>query len=97
MRDDKKESREPDITDLVLSSDHEIEYVKNSQVWKDMIKILEDWNNGLRDDYDTADTMDQVRYTQGISMCIKYVKNLPDAMQTILKMEEKEDDNSTGR
>jgi hypothetical protein len=87
---DKKETRSPDISDLVESSIREIEYFERTQVWQDMLKILEDWSNGLRGDYESADSMDQVRYTQGISMCINYVKNLPEAMKTIVNLNQED-------
>ena len=80
-----------DIKDLVQSSIHDIEKFEKSVIWSDMKNILDDWNAGLKSDYDNADSMEDVKYLQGVSRCITYVLNLPSAMKSITDEDYKEE------
>jgi hypothetical protein len=82
-------AKEPDLSDLIKSSIGTIENFEQSTLWEDIVRILDDWDNGLKENYRNAETMDEVRMYQGISQCIEYVKNLPMAMKAIVKMEVK--------
>lgn len=73
-----------DLKDLVQSSLNDITVFEKSIVWNDMKTILKDWSEGLKEDYDGASNMEEVRHLQGISKCIEYMLNLPDAMKAIL-------------
>ena len=86
---------DPDINDLVQSSVREIERAEKSIFWIDIKAILEDWNTGLKSDYDNARNMEEVKYLQGISECIKYVLNLPEAMKLITSDDYEGNDNES--
>lgn len=88
------ESNEPDLIDLVQSSVNEIDIFERSLIWTDFKAILNDWNAGLKGDYDNAGSMEDVKYLQGISQCIKYVLNLPDAMRNIIKQSQEDKNES---
>lgn len=78
---------DPDIKDLVQSSVADIEKFEKNIVWNDILTILKDWDAGLKKDYDEANTMEDIRRLQGISECISYLRNLPEAMKTIVSLE----------
>lgn len=88
---------EPDLIDLVQSSLRDIEVFEQSTIWIDMKGILLDWNNGLKDEYDKAANMEEVKFVQGISECLKYVLHLPEAMKAIVSnaQEQKEVENES--
>jgi len=79
------------LKELVHSNLRDIENFEKSTIWADVCRILDDWSEGLKEDYDKASNMEDVRRIQGISECIKYVQNIPDAMKTIISEEEKKD------
>lgn len=80
----KNPDNEPDLIDLIQSSVNEIETFEKSLIWVDIRTILDDWNKGLKTEYDNAKTMEDVKFIQGISCCIDYVLNLPTAMKNII-------------
>ena len=75
---------EPDLIDLVQSSINEIETFEKSLIWTDFKTILNDWKSGLISDYDNAEKMEDVKFLQGLSLCIDYILNLPVAMKNII-------------
>jgi len=80
-------AKEPDLKDLIRSSLGSLENFEQSTIWEDIVRILDDWEEGLKENYRSAETMDEVRLYQGISQCIEYVKNLPMAMKAIVSLE----------
>ena len=90
----KNEQNEPDLIDLVQSSAREIENFEKSTIWNDITNILKDWQDGLRQDYDNANSMEDVKFLQGISKGISYMLNLPLAMKNIV-LQAQEDKNES--
>lgn len=82
----KKEEIIPDLTDLVHSSIRQIEEFERSSVGQDIVRVIEDWEKGLKTDYDKAEDFGDLRFFQGISVCLEYMKRLPDAMKTIVEL-----------
>lgn len=80
--------KEPDITDLVKSSVADIEEFEKSLIWQDFVRILKDWSVGLKQDYDNAEDIEEVRKLQGISITLEYVERLPEAMKSIASIAE---------
>jgi len=93
MRDKYKNSEPLDLTDLVKSSVHDIEAFEKTSVYHDMQTIIQDWSIGLKSDYDSAETLDEFRFLQGVSMALDYVARLTEAMKTIASIKEEEDKN----
>lgn len=96
--DDLKKKDPIDLTDLVKSSVRDIEDFIKSSIWQDMNRIYQDWSDGLKGDYDSADSIDEFRTIQGVSIAIEYVMRLPEAMKTIAELvAEEKDKNNTRR
>jgi len=93
MRDKYKNTDPLDLTDLVKSSVHDIEVFEKTSVYQDMQVIIQDWSAGLKSDYDSAETLDEFRFLQGVSMALDYVARLTEAMKTIASIKEEEDKN----
>jgi hypothetical protein len=89
-----QEHKEPDLIDLVQSSVHEIDLFEKSIIWSDMVNILKDWSEGLKEEYDNAKSMEDVKFTQGISICIQYLLKLPESMRLIVQQAQEDKNES---
>ena len=73
------------------SSLHEVDFFLGGHVWQDMQRDFDLWLESVRDDMETADSVDELRRCQGRAEAMRFVLKWAENLRNIL--EEQRDDN----
>jgi len=73
------------------SSLHEVDFFLGGHVWQDMQRDFDLWLESVRDDMETADSVDELRRCQGRAEAMRFVLKWAENLRDIL--EEQRDDN----